>query len=111
MKIHCKCGYTISDGTDNLSHKGHLIPDKKWHDLWDKIDNSIEKSGPSPEEKEASCVKLRSVRWARIVYQCSSCSRLYLHDQQNQLHIFCAENADVSTGLMDATRAIASNRR
>ena len=103
MKINCECGHTIHDSSDALSHKAHLIPDKRWNDIWDKIDDAIEHSGQGAKAKEDACMKLRYEVCPRIIYQCSVCSRLYINDAKNNLHVFFPENTIESKGLLDAT--------
>ena len=104
MKIQCKCGSLIYDGTDGLRHKAHILPDRAWGAFLETSDAAIERSGPSEKEKEDACMKVRSSfgNAARIAYQCSNCGRVFLHDLQGTLHGFIPESADGSKGIFDA---------
>src|SRR5258707_897572 len=41
VKIGCRCGATISDSTDSLSHKAHLTPDQDLYGVWEGIDEEV----------------------------------------------------------------------
>ena len=101
MKIECRCGALIFDSTDNLPDKAHFVPDKSWNRLWENIDAAIEKSGPSPDEKEAACMELRSSKYFRTMWQCGACGRLYIDDEQNELHVFEPESLSTSKRILD----------
>jgi hypothetical protein len=101
MKIGCECGFTIQDGTDNLPHKAHLLPDQEWDAFWIAIDNAIEKSGPSPKEKESACMQLRTRSFGhRLMWQCPQCGRLYIDDAQNNLQCFEPASSSVPKGML-----------
>jgi predicted SprT family Zn-dependent metalloprotease len=95
MKILCGCGERILDQTDGLRDKAHFFADQDWESLMDSIDAAIEKSGPSPQEKERACMDIRSliVRLGRLGYQCSACGSLYLTNRKKDLERFTAETA------------------
>lgn len=101
MKIGCQCGATIHDTTDKLADKAHIIPDQEWVDVWDAIDEAIEQSGPSTEEKTAACMKLRGLmrRVTRLAWQCQQCGRLYIDDQDYELRQFVRASDDVPCEL------------
>lgn len=88
MKIKCICGYLISDNTDCLSTKGHLIPDKLWNEFWENVDDAIEKSGPTVKEKEAACMKLRYLKVSRLMWQYPECGKLYIADENGNLNSY-----------------------
>jgi hypothetical protein len=71
MKITCKCGHLITDATDRLSHKAHLIADE------DKFDFLHDSSIFS--------------RITRRMYQCDACGRLWIYDRRNSLKSFMPE--------------------
>lgn len=52
MKFLCECGHPIYDQTDYLPYKAHVISDQDWFNFLDTIDDAIEKTGPTPEDKE-----------------------------------------------------------
>ena len=100
MKIECACGHRMSDGTDGLSYEAHFVPDEDWERLWLEIDSAIENSGPGAREKEAACMRLRSLRIFRDIWQCPSCGRLYVEDQSHALRSFVAESEEVPKCLL-----------
>ena len=101
MKIKCRCGEKIVDNTDYLPHKAYLIRDKDWFGFWDDIDNAIENSGHSTKEKEAACMKLRLGNYARKIWQCSSCGRIYIDDEAGELHVYEPESSKTSTTILN----------
>jgi len=97
MKIQCECGHLIHDGTDGISNKGHMIPDRRWNELADAIDDAIEK-GESPRQREASAMRIRMLLsdMARTAWQCNACGRIYMEDAHRNLRAFRpAEDEDV----------------
>lgn len=101
MKIHCHCGEMILDIVDGQSNKAHFIPDQEWEGLWDAIDAAVEKSGPSPKDKERACMELRSLlgQLARLAWQCDDCGRIYLEQQNRQLRQFLPGSEDTPKEL------------
>ena len=102
MKIQCKCGHLIVDSTDDLPYKGHVIADQNLHSIKDLIDYSIEKSGPSVEEKETACMNVRNNFTTRFIWQCQECSRLYLDNKKNELVCFTPEDSESNDILLQA---------
>ena len=98
MKIGCHCGATIFDQTDNLPHKGHLIPDQEWFATYDAMDDEvIVPLGDGAIDREKAFGLSRRVlsRASRPMYQCRACGRLYIDDAQGVLH--CYVPADDTT--------------
>lgn len=94
MKFECLCGRMIYDITDDHVDKTHLMPDTDWNKFWDSIDAAIEKSGPSPAEKEAACMHLRT-RWPfGLMYQCPECRRLYINIKDGGFEIYAPVDED-----------------
>jgi len=101
MKIACECGSLLHDGADNLPHKAHLIPDREWNRFWDAIDDAVEKSGPTANEKEVACMRLRSQSFGhRRLWQCPACGRLYIEDIQGTLQCFQPASTSVPRNLL-----------
>jgi len=96
MKI--KCEGLIVDQADYLSHKGHLIPDKKWFNFWDDIDSAIEDSGE--KNPEDSCMQLRIDNRSKLFWECNSCGRLFVDSVNGELIIFMPENLKYN-GVLD----------
>lgn len=94
MKIACHCGATIVDQTDDLPHKGHLIPDQAWFATWDTIDGEvIDPLADGRLSREAAYHHARLVlgRAARLMWQCRTCGRLYIDSQGGRLRCFVPE--------------------
>ncbi len=72
MKIGCYCGTVISDNTDYLPHKGHLIPDQNWFDTFDAVDDVIDRvvAGQITKEDAYSDAREAIGKSARMVYEC-----------------------------------------
>lgn len=96
MKIDCHCGAIIADAADNLPHKAHLIPDQEWFRVFEAIDGVIEDLAAGRADAESAQMGVRRIlgEAARQLYQCRNCGRLYVDDQQHQLHTFTPDAAD-----------------
>ncbi len=81
MKIECHCGHTIHDGTDNLPHKAHLIPDENWNELFDALEHLIEHRCHTAPQRNAALTKIRLLIGgvSKSVWQCRECGRLYVN--------------------------------
>lgn len=92
MKIHCACGATIHDGTDDLPHKAHVIPDQAWNRLFDDIDRLIEDECATAAQRNAACTRIRRLvlSSARLAWQCASCGRIYADDAKGKLNEYVA---------------------
>jgi hypothetical protein len=90
MKIDCPCGASIRDQTDNLPDKAHLITDQEWFPTFDAIDKVIDDVIAKRTDADAAYIAIRRILGsaARHVYQCRACGRLFVDDQQRQLHPF-----------------------
>ena len=92
MKISCTCGHRISDTTEGLRYKGHLMSDTVWLNFWDAIDAAVEQSGPTAKEKEAACMQLRKWWGAfRLVWECTDCGRVYVDSDGGRLKGYVSE--------------------
>jgi hypothetical protein len=60
MKITCACGALLSDSTDFLSNKAHVVADQDYFDYLDAV----------PAQRQR--------RYERALYQCYECGRLLL---------------------------------
>jgi hypothetical protein len=91
VKIGCHCGAVIVDQTDDLPHKGHLIPDQEWFATYDAIDDEvIDPLACGRLKKDAAYMLARTIisRSARLMYQCRACGRLYIDDRQGNLQCY-----------------------
>ncbi|MCM1506505.1 MAG: hypothetical protein NC177_05145 [Ruminococcus flavefaciens] len=87
-KLKCCCGHIISDTTDYISYKGHIIPDQDECDYFDRAEELIKSD--NPDKNSLMCDFLYSVN-DKIIYQCTECGRLYIEDN-NKLFCFMPEN-------------------
>ena len=91
MKIGCHCGATIFDQTDDLPQKGHLIPDQEWFATYDAMDDEVivPLTEGSIDKENAFRLSRRVIsRSSRLMYQCGVCGRLYIDDEQGELHCY-----------------------
>jgi len=105
MHFLCECGNRIHDITDNLSYKAHLISDQDWFDFLDKIDDVVEKSGPSQKDKENALMQISSlaVNMTKLVYLCKKCGNIFFDDDNGgllEMYKPCSEN--VNTKLLES---------
>lgn len=104
MKIECACGAHIHDGTDNLAHKAHLMPDQEWDAFWNAVDDAVEKSGPAADDKAAACMRLRMQSFGhRLMWQCRQCGRLYIDDRHHRLQCFAPASESVPKDILAAS--------
>lgn len=89
MKISCECGNTIVD-SDRSGWKAHIVPDQDIYAILESIDREIELSGPSPQEKEEACMRVRHLltRASKLAWQCAGCGRLYVDGSHHELQVF-----------------------
>ena len=78
MKFTCLCGTVIRDNTDYQEDKAYFIPDQSHERTVEAIDG-----GASPWNE------LRKVE--RVMYQCTSCARLWLENTDRKLCCFAPE--------------------
>ena len=106
MKFSCDCGRIISDQTDALPHKAHLIPDQLWNSLWDEIDaNILLPLSQRRLTEEAASMRLRTLisNATRLAYQCPDCGRLFLDVKQPALHAFVPADVATPRDILSAT--------
>ena len=89
MKFGCTCGEVIWDNTDYQDNKAYLIPDETFESALEEI-----AAGKCPWDA------LHRVK--RIIYQCHSCARLYIHDHSGKLVSFSPEG-NVAFGILKGT--------
>ena len=103
MKITCHCGALIIDQTDELPHKGHLIPDQECFATYDAIDDHvIDPVADGRLGREAAYREARKIirQPTRLMYQCRSCGRLYIDDPKRELHCFVPESEQTSREIL-----------
>lgn len=92
MHFLCKCGKRISDTTDYLSYKAHIIADQDWFDFWDRIDEAIQ-SDETDRKKVADDFFQDTGNVDNIMFQCRDCGRIYISGKGRELYSFCPETA------------------
>ncbi len=104
MKIACHCGGVIFDQTDNLSNKGHIIPDQDWLTLLDAIDQAVTFSGTTHGQKEGALMKVRklAVHLSKTIWQCNDCGALYIEGDKNDLVSFTPHNQDNAVPVLSS---------
>src|SRR5262249_20717774 len=97
------CGELIVDQTDDLPHKGHLVPDQEWFANYDAIDAEvIDPLADGRLDKRAAYRLARLVisRSSRLMWQCRPCGRLYIDGLDGQLRCFVPEGESVDREVL-----------
>ncbi len=103
MKIGCPCGASIVDQTDDLPHKGHLIPDQDWFAIYDSLDEEVIDALVSGRlERSAACNLARETirRTSRLMYQCRDCGRLFIDDLRGDLQCYVPASEETSREIL-----------
>lgn len=96
MWIKCKCGNILHDNTDAISYKGYIISDREFFDWLDLADEMIESK--NPDREELAMTFRRNIGAAgnyirlKTIFQCPSCGRILLENNQGEFSIFSPEN-------------------
>ena len=92
MHFYCPCGNRISDTTDNIPHKAHLVPDQDVISCSAALEQIVRAENISIEEKlEQIIVRIQGHYLSRCIYQCPNCGRLFVDDASHKLHSFLPE--------------------
>ena len=102
MHFYCKCGNRISDITDYISYKAHIIADQDWYDFMDIIVDAIE-SGKSDRKKLVDEFYRDTCGIDKQMYQCPVCGQIYIDGEGGSLYSFCPE-APVNTNLLQSIK-------
>ena len=99
LKFDCDCGVgQFRTLTDHLPYLAHFVPDQEYDHFSNLVDDAIEKSGPTPSDKERACMAWREYRMLRV-WQCFSCGSVYIEAPDGSHHKFVPASGDVSTQL------------
>ena len=84
----CSCGYRFLNSTDNRSYVARILADQDYDAFFDLIDAAVEKSGPTPLDKERAVMDLRVSLFAKHphVWQCLQCGIVYITDAAGKRH-------------------------
>lgn len=106
MKLDCECGKLIVDQTDFLSFKGYVISDQDYSSYLEAIDEAIEKSGPSKNEKEKACMAVRclAIKYFKTTYQCPDCGRVYISGSDGTFHQYAPNNSFTSKKILQSEK-------
>jgi hypothetical protein len=103
VKIGCHCGATISDSTDSLAAKGHLIPDQALYSMWDGIDDKVIDPVASGQltVNDAYMVS-RNIMSAptRLMWQCFVCGRLYIDGRDGKLNCYVPDSDETDKQIL-----------
>ena len=105
MKINCHCGEQISDTSDYISHKAHLIPDQDIYGVMDGLDDEVIDRVASGElsVQDAYMVSRRILYSPiRTMWQCFECGRLYIDGPDSELHCFRPDNEQTEKRILRA---------
>lgn len=96
MHFWCKCGNRISDTTDFLSYKAHLLADQDDIDYTDGIERAVKNERLSREEcTDEIILNLQFHYLQRKMYQCSQCGRIFIEDVSGKVfHVFAPEGTE-----------------
>jgi hypothetical protein len=103
VKIGCHCGASVVDQTDYLPHKGHLIPDQEWFTTYDAIDDQVidpVADGRLSKEEAYHLARCIISRFARLMWQCRECGRLYIDGLDGQLRCFTPESEQADREIL-----------
>jgi hypothetical protein len=100
MKITCACGHLIVDGTDQLPHKAHLIPDQDYFGFLNGIDAVIDDVHAGRITPHDAYMAVRHAHASRLTWQCSKCGRLYVDDRQHKLNIYVPASTQDSKEIL-----------
>jgi hypothetical protein len=107
MKIPCHCGAQIIDQSDDLPHKGHVIPDQEWFATLDALDAEIiDVLADGRIDKDAAYQRVRQIvgRAARRIWQCRSCGQLYVDDPRHELQCYVPEGDATAKDILRGER-------
>lgn len=90
MNFYCKCGERISDITDYISYKAHMIADQDWADFFERIDEAIQ-SDEADREKVIDEFFHDTLDVDNIMYQCRKCGRIFINGKGGTLYSFSPE--------------------
>ena len=90
MHFYCECGECISDVTDHIPNKAHIIADQDWFDLFSKINSEFDIIVNKHDQIEEIIDKIIDLLWhtSKDIYQCEACGRLYIEDGEGHFHIY-----------------------
>ena len=84
----CSCGRQFLNSTDNRSYVAQILSDQDYDAFFDLIDAAVEKSGPTPLDKERAVMDLRASLFCKQprIWQCVQCGLVYITDANGNRH-------------------------
>lgn len=99
LDFTCDCGEgRFITATDNLSYRAYFIPDQEYDEFSGKVDDAIEKSGPTRKDKDRACMAWRE-HTMLCVWQCYACGSVYIESPDGSHHRFVPSSRDVPKRL------------
>jgi hypothetical protein len=99
--FRCDCdAHSFLDSIDNRSYAARYIPDQDYDEFSTLVDDAIEKSGPTPSDKDAACMAWRRGYWMPMLWQCPACGSLYVEAADAELYRFTPASPDVPKRLL-----------
>ncbi len=100
----CSCGQPFLNSIDNRSYLARFVADQDYDAFFDLVDAAVEKSGPTPLDKERAVMELRASLFPRHsrIWQCSKCGLVFITDANGNRHAY--------TPVDDAPRDLLSGR-
>jgi hypothetical protein len=109
MKIGCHCENTIFDQTDDMPNKAHLIPDQRWNEMWDALEDqvltAVARGTLSPNDACFEAMRIALGAGMRLMWQCASCGRLYIDDRDGNLQCYVPSSAETNKQILRARDA------
>ncbi len=103
MHFWCGCGNRMSDTTDMIYYKGHIIADQDWDDLYGKIEDAI--MSPEKDRKKVADQFFSDIAdLCRWMYQCPQCGRIFIDGEGASLHAFQPEKGCTERRLLQSAK-------
>lgn len=106
MHFYCKCGNRISDTTDFIPYKAHLIADQDFDDLLESIEQLMNQVVNNPKVLDKSINTMYDLLYKanKSVYQCEKCGNLFIDGKGNTLEAFQPETDEMNKHLLQSIK-------
>ena len=106
MHFYCQCGNRISDTTDHIPYKAHIIADQDWFDLFGKRNSEFDcivKRNNNINDIIDKVIDL-IYKTSSEVYQCEECGRLYIYDSSGRFEAFEPDSNNQNKGILQSIK-------
>lgn len=101
--LPCRCGYIFHDNTDFLSFKAYFRADQDMDDYFTSVEAIMKNLTLSMKDKEHEILCVADFHFTnRLLYQCPSCGRLYVEDNDRHFHCFMPEPEEDNHRLLES---------